>query len=257
MLFHLQTRKMSPLQDSAWRNISVHSCFLCRVRDVVKAKPMGQAAAWMEKKTVVQLSALDPMRYLYFLSPLIIPSSCFRMQNSEDQTMLLLPVPRGILLWVFKANLTHTKVLIAVRKNSYSDKTNYELCLSVFHVRLVTRIFSLAGRINMLKYRKSSSLCGLLWKMEEWRERRWHNSIWDETKPQLYWNWQVTIGLPQGIVSSVLFNPAEFQPLDPTQEPIFPPELLVGIFTSQRIQLFSWDFPLQWKMSIASALLTL
>nr|XP_033794956.1 xanthine dehydrogenase/oxidase [Geotrypetes seraphini] len=27
-------------------------------------------------------------------------------------------------------------------------------------------------------------------------------------------------------VSSVLFNPAEFQPLDPTQEPIFPPELL-------------------------------
>ncbi|XP_050804387.1 xanthine dehydrogenase/oxidase isoform X3 [Gopherus flavomarginatus] len=28
------------------------------------------------------------------------------------------------------------------------------------------------------------------------------------------------------MVSSILFNPAEFQPLDPTQEPIFPPELL-------------------------------
>ncbi|MEE6473682.1 hypothetical protein FKM82_010138 [Ascaphus truei] len=29
------------------------------------------------------------------------------------------------------------------------------------------------------------------------------------------------------VMSSALFNPAEFQPLDPTQEPIFPPELLV------------------------------
>uniref|UniRef100_K7FMW0 Xanthine dehydrogenase/oxidase n=1 Tax=Pelodiscus sinensis TaxID=13735 RepID=K7FMW0_PELSI len=29
------------------------------------------------------------------------------------------------------------------------------------------------------------------------------------------------------MVSSILFNPAEFQPLDPTQEPIFPPELLM------------------------------
>ncbi|XP_074845961.1 xanthine dehydrogenase/oxidase isoform X2 [Carettochelys insculpta] len=29
------------------------------------------------------------------------------------------------------------------------------------------------------------------------------------------------------MVSSVLFNPADFQPLDPTQEPIFPPELLM------------------------------
>ncbi|XP_048699342.2 xanthine dehydrogenase/oxidase isoform X3 [Caretta caretta] len=29
------------------------------------------------------------------------------------------------------------------------------------------------------------------------------------------------------MVSSILFNPAEFHPLDPTQEPIFPPELLM------------------------------
>ncbi|XP_061480984.1 xanthine dehydrogenase/oxidase [Rhineura floridana] len=29
-----------------------------------------------------------------------------------------------------------------------------------------------------------------------------------------------------GLISSDLFNPSEFQPLDPTQEPIFPPELL-------------------------------
>ena len=32
----------------------------------------------------------------------------------------------------------------------------------------------------------------------------------------------------QVTLSPSLFNPEEFMPLDPTQEPIFPPELLVG-----------------------------
>ncbi|OWK10790.1 XDH [Cervus elaphus hippelaphus] len=39
-------------------------------------------------------------------------------------------------------------------------------------------------------------------------------------------------------LSPSLFNPEEFMPLDPTQEPIFPPELLVGIEMKFKNQLF-------------------
>lgn len=45
----------------------------------------------------------------------------------------------------------------------------------------------------------------------------------------------------QVTLSPSLFNAEEFMPLDPTQEPIFPPELLVGNAPGARFLSHPWN----------------
>lgn len=49
----------------------------------------------------------------------------------------------------------------------------------------------------------------------------------------------------QVTLSPSLFNPEEFMPLDPTQEPIFPPELLVGDAPGRGLTQFLCHEPLE------------
>lgn len=58
-------------------------------------------------------------------------------------------------------------------------------------------------------------------------EQRAGSVLWDILKEERLYQRICSLS-QQVILSPSLFNPEDFMPLDPTQEPIFPPELLVG-----------------------------
>ncbi|CAI5770855.1 dehydrogenase oxidase [Podarcis lilfordi] len=60
-----------------------------------------------------------------------------------------------------------------------------------------------------------------------------------------------------GLISSELFNPSEFQPLDPTQEPIFPPELLTHTDQPQKQLCFKGERVMWFQPSSLKELLVL
>lgn len=75
--------------------------------------------------------------------------------------------------------------------------------------------------------------CFALWNSNKDLSRK-RNELWLYVESFLLSHYPFAFSLSQTMTSSSLFNSSEFQPLDPTQEPIFPPELMVSSFKKKQ-----------------------